>query len=68
MKFDLLSILLFATMAMAAATGQKRANGEGDDYDDYDGGRDEWDCKPMLQSCTLNDECCSNLCVLGICT
>lgn len=28
-------------MAMAAATGQKRANGEGDDYDDYDGGRDE---------------------------
>lgn len=25
-------------------------------------------CKPLLQSCSRNHECCSDLCVLGLCT
>jgi hypothetical protein len=28
----------------------------------------EWECKPLLQSCSENDECCSDLCLLGLCT
>ncbi|KAJ7364603.1 hypothetical protein DFH08DRAFT_839617 [Mycena albidolilacea] len=25
-------------------------------------------CKPLLQSCAVNSECCSDLCLLGLCT
>ncbi|KZP19093.1 hypothetical protein FIBSPDRAFT_955637 [Athelia psychrophila] len=24
-------------------------------------------CKPLLQSCAVNSECCGDLCVLGLC-
>ncbi|KZP07761.1 hypothetical protein FIBSPDRAFT_875100 [Athelia psychrophila] len=25
------------------------------------------ECKPLLQSCAVNSECCNDLCVLGLC-
>ncbi|KZP19114.1 hypothetical protein FIBSPDRAFT_955657 [Athelia psychrophila] len=24
-------------------------------------------CKPLLQSCSVNSECCADLCVAGLC-
>lgn len=29
---------------------------------------EEWECKPLLQSCAVNSECCGDLCVAGVCT
>lgn len=31
--------------------------------DDGEGG----ECRPLLQSCNRNSQCCANLCVLGLC-
>ncbi|KZP23985.1 hypothetical protein FIBSPDRAFT_857752 [Athelia psychrophila] len=25
------------------------------------------ECKPLLQSCAVNSECCADLCLLGLC-
>jgi len=25
------------------------------------------ECKPILQSCSVNSECCADLCLLGLC-
>ncbi|KZP07763.1 hypothetical protein FIBSPDRAFT_965340 [Athelia psychrophila] len=25
------------------------------------------ECKPLLQSCAVNSECCGDLCALGLC-
>ncbi|KZP07762.1 hypothetical protein FIBSPDRAFT_965339 [Athelia psychrophila] len=27
----------------------------------------ETECKPLAQSCSVNSECCNDLCVLGLC-
>ncbi|KZP19115.1 hypothetical protein FIBSPDRAFT_744386 [Athelia psychrophila] len=26
------------------------------------------ECKPLLQSCAVNSECCGDLCVAGVCS
>ena len=30
-------------------------------------GGEDTECRPLLQSCSVNSQCCANLCVLGLC-
>ena len=30
-------------------------------------GGERQECRPLLQSCSVNSQCCANLCLLGLC-
>jgi len=54
-KSTILLVVAFVTFAAAAPSGETREA--------------HWipgQCKPLLQSCNVNSECCGDLCVLGV--
>jgi hypothetical protein len=61
-KSTIVFALAFVTFAVAAPGGTtlEVRGGGGDDGGDGD------DCKPLLQSCSVNSECCADLCVAGV--
>lgn len=50
-KSAVLFVVAFATVALAAPGG---------------GGEGPPPCKPLLQSCSVNSECCGDLCLAGV--
>jgi len=56
-KSTIVFALAFVTFAVAAPGGTTlELRGDGGDGD----------CKPLLQSCSTNSECCADLCVAGV--
>ncbi|KZP19113.1 hypothetical protein FIBSPDRAFT_955656 [Athelia psychrophila] len=53
-KSAVVAVMAFAAVAVAAP------NGGG-------GAPPPPPCKPLLQSCSVNSECCADLCVAGLC-
>ncbi|KZP07770.1 hypothetical protein FIBSPDRAFT_875116 [Athelia psychrophila] len=51
-KSAVVSVVAFAAVAVAAPGGDWAPSPP---------------CKPLLQSCAVNSECCGDLCVLGLC-
>ncbi|KIM90415.1 hypothetical protein PILCRDRAFT_812155 [Piloderma croceum F 1598] len=55
-KSTILLAVAFVTFAAAAPNGQTlEARGK------------KAECKPLLESCDVDSECCGDLCVLGLC-
>ncbi|KZP02595.1 hypothetical protein FIBSPDRAFT_969816 [Athelia psychrophila] len=55
-KSTVVAVMAFAAVAVAAPGG----GGGG-------GGGPPAQCKPLLQSCAVNSECCGDLCLAGLC-
>ncbi|KIM90360.1 hypothetical protein PILCRDRAFT_1675 [Piloderma croceum F 1598] len=64
-KSTIVIALAFVTFA-AAAPGGSTLELRGDGGDGGDGGGGD-ECKPILQSCSTDSECCADLCVAGLC-
>lgn len=57
LKTMLLTLAAFIPLASAAVLAEKREEDSGD-YSSP--------CRPLLQSCAVNSQCCGDLCVLGV--
>ena len=57
-KSTILLAVAFVTFAAAAPNGETlEARGSG---------KPKAECKPLLESCDVDSECCGDLCVLGV--
>ena len=74
-KSALFAVLAFTAVAVAVpgeACGGGGGGGGGGDGGGGEGGSGGGrggkggDCKPLLQSCGMNSECCGDLCVAGV--
>ena len=58
---------IFATAQESVAQADSEPAALSQEGEPRTGGGSGGECRPILQSCSVNSQCCANLCVLGLC-